>query len=304
MLDFRRLEAFSKVYEQRSFSKAGTALFLSQPTISAHVSSLEKDLGVQLFDRLGRTVLPTAAGEILYRHSRDAFTALEKARGEVELLQDKVAGELVVGASTIPSQFLLPDLMASFLATYPDVRFTLCGGDSSSILNRIVDGDLVLGVVGAREEHPDLAFKPVLKDELVVIAPTDMVEAGATYDMAQVADLPWVMREAGSGTRRAFANGLEDMGMDVRALRCVAEVETTQAALQCVRAGMGLTVTSRLASESFRCMGGVTEIRMRGFEMHRSFYCVYHSRRHLFPAVRYFIDHMLHSAVVAAQAWA
>ena len=118
-MDFRRLEAFSKVYELKSFSKAGTELFLSQPTISAHVSALEKDLGVQLFDRLGRVIMPTPAGEVLYRYAIDAFSCLEKARVEIELLQDRVAGELFVGCSTIPGHFLLPHLIARFSMQYP-----------------------------------------------------------------------------------------------------------------------------------------------------------------------------------------
>ena len=103
--------------------------------------------------------------------------------------------------------------MASFLATYPDVRFVLRGGDSAEILGRIMDGELVLGVVGAREEHPDLTFRPVLKDELVIIAPVGLTDPATEYTVDAAAALPWVLREPGSGTQRAFVNGLEEMGV-------------------------------------------------------------------------------------------
>ena len=171
IMDIRRLEAFSKVYELSSFSKAGEELFLSQPTISAHVSSLEEELGVRLFDRLGRTIVATKAGDILYRHACEAFRSLENAQAEIDLLQNSVGGELVVGASTIPGHYFLPQAISGFLNLHPAVKAVLCIEDSAEIVRKVGSGEVGVGVVGAKYESSALTFEELFTDELVVIGP-------------------------------------------------------------------------------------------------------------------------------------
>lgn len=290
-MDIRRLEAFSKVYEMRSFSRAGQELYLSQPTISAHVSALEAELEVRLFDRLGRSILPTQAADVLYRHAQDIFARVASARAEIQLLQERVAGELLVGGSTIPAHYVLPSLLARFARRHPEVRMELRVGDSQAIIRRILAGEELVAMVGAGGDHPELAFEPILRDELVILGPVEgPAAAQAQCDPQELASLPWVMREAGSGTRRAFEQGLGRIGVDPRALSVALAVESTQAALASVRAGLGLTVTSRLAARPLLEAGQVREVRVSGLDMPRNFYLVYHARRHQFPVTRYFID--------------
>lgn len=292
-MDVRRLEAFAKVYELRSFSKAGQELYLSQPTISAHVAALESELEVRLFDRLGRSILPTQAAEVLYRHAQDVFSSLASAKAEIQLLQERVAGELAIGGSTIPAHFVLPSLLARFLKRYPEVRMELRVGDTGAIIQRLVDGEEMIAVVGAAGDHQDIVFEPILKDELVIIAPSSMAQAnGAALKPAEVASLPWIMREAGSGTRRAFEQGMSKLAVDSRTFKVVLSVESTQGALQSVRAGLGVTVTSRLAAKPLLDAGEVKEITVEGLSMPRNFYLAYHARRHRFPVSKYFIEFM------------
>lgn len=290
-MDVRRLEAFVKVFELMSFSRAGEELYLSQPTISAHISALEAELGVRLFDRLGRSILPTQAAEVLYRHAQDVFTSLAAAKAEIQLLQDKVAGDLCVGGSTIPAHFVLPRLLAGFAERHPEVRFQLKVGDSEEIIRRISGGEDMVGLVGARTEQADLTFEPLIRDEMLVVASPAMHGArDGELDVEDLASLPWVQREDGSGTRQAFERALAALGLD--APSPMVNVESTQAALQCVCAGMGVTVTSRLAASSLLDEGLLREVRVRGLDMRRDFYLVYHSRRHLFPVSRYFIEYL------------
>ena len=289
-MDFRRLEAFSKVYEHKSFSKAATELFLSQPTISAHVSALEKDLGVQLFDRLGRVIMPTPAGEVLYRHSKEAFACLEKARVEIEFLQDRVAGELFMGCSTIPGHFLLPQVIARFTMQYPDVKLRMTVGDSMSIVGQVSAGELVLGLVGAKDEQYDLTYSEVLKDDLIIVGARDMVSKDSEHTVEELCRLPWVFREVGSGTRRAVEAGLTKAGVDLRDVNIKVVVDSTQAVLQFVRSGLGVSITSRLAAQPLIDKKELVELSAPSFALSRSFYCVYHERRSFFPAVRYFIE--------------
>ncbi|MCK9239764.1 selenium metabolism-associated LysR family transcriptional regulator [Desulfocurvus sp.] len=290
-MDIRRLEAFAKVYEMRSFSKAGQELYLSQPTISAHVSALEAELEVRLFDRLGRSILPTQAAEVLYRHAQDIFARVASARAEIQLLQERVAGDLAVGGSTIPAHYVLPTLLARFVRQHPEVRVELRGGDSQSVVRRLLEGEELVALVGAAGDHPDLVFEPILRDELVVLGPVEGPAApGPECSPQELAALPWVVREPGSGTRRAFEQSLARAGQDPRGLKTALTVESTQAALACVRAGLGLTATSRLAARPLLEAGQVREVRVPGLDMQRNFYLVYHARRHQFPVMRYFIE--------------
>ena len=295
-MDIRRLEAFSKVFELRSFSKAGQELFLSQPTISAHVSSLENELGVRLFDRLGRGILPTSAATVLYRHAQEVFRSLDVAKAELQLLQERVSGELAVGGSTIPAHYMLPKMLADFTRRYTDITLQMVVGDTEEVASKVADGELLVGIVGGRTNHSDLRFDAVLEDELVVIATPELLERtgrpaqGKPLTGTDIMHLPWVVREPGSGTRRAFDAALADKGLDPRRLQCVIGVESTQATMQCVAAGLGFGVTSRLAADRMLVTGELVVVPVDGLDLVRTFFLVHNERRHLFPVVRYFID--------------
>jgi DNA-binding transcriptional LysR family regulator len=290
-MDLRRLQAFSKVYELKSFSKAGQDLFLSQPTISAHIATLEEELGIPLFDRVGRGILATQAGEILYVHAQEIFRAVEHAHAEIQLLMDKVAGDLPLGGSTIPANYLLPFLLAEFSRDCPAVKVTLSVGDSAEIMEQILSGKLIVGVVGAREEHRELVYLPMLRDELVIVAPQGKIPSGTVItEPDQLLALPWVLREKGSGTRKAMEEAFSGMGIDLRDLKTVIQVQSTDAVLRCVQAGLGLSVTSRLAASRDLEHGDMSVVEVRGLELNRYFFAVYHKQRSFFPAATRFID--------------
>jgi LysR family transcriptional regulator, transcriptional activator of the cysJI operon len=291
-MDVRRLQAFSKVYTLRSFSRAGEELRLSQPTISAHVLALEEELGAQLFDRLGRSVLPTQAGEVLFRYARKVFAELEHARGDILALSQRVAGELVIGGSTIPAHYLLPRLMARFLAAYPEVRLELRGGDTRDITELVQEGTIHVGLVGAAAVHQDLIFRPILDDALVIAAPVGLASPDLDGDgwQERLLALPWVMREPGSGTREAFRLALEQVGIDARLLAPVLSVHSSLAVLECVEAGLGVSVVSQLAATPYLDRGAIRLIEAPALRMRRQFFTVYHARRYQFPALKAFLD--------------
>jgi len=294
-MDIRRLQAFCKVYELKSFSRAGEELLLSQPTVSAHVMALESELGTRLFDRLGRTVLPTPAARILYQHSLDAFDRLENARTEILALTQRVSGELSIGGSTIPAHYILPEMIAAFRAKYPEVTIDLVIGDTQEIIERVIEGNLSLGLVGAPSDHPDLACEQLMDDDLICIAPPDpavmfLETEGGVFDPDSLRKLPWVIREQGSGTRLAFENALRERGMDIRELRVGILVHSTLAVLQCVKAGLGVSVTSRLAVAGALERGEIRQLVLPGLSIKRGYYRVHHAKRHIFPAMRRFLE--------------
>ena len=124
-MDLRRLEIFAKVAELGSFSRAAEALFLTQPTVSEHVRALEEELGVQLLDRLGRGATPTRAGQILLGYARRMLALSRETRQAIDQFQGRLSGELLVGGSTIPGEYVLPALIGQFKAKYPDISISL-----------------------------------------------------------------------------------------------------------------------------------------------------------------------------------
>ena len=290
-MDVRRLQAFAKVFELRSFSRAGEELLLSQPTISAHISALEEELETQLFDRLGRTVLPTQAGDVLYRYCTTIFTQLDHAKADIMALSSRVAGELVIGGSTIPAHYIIPRLVARYVAAYPEVRVDLTGGDTSEIAQKVAEGTVHVGIVGAPAPYHELVSLPYLDDALVVVAPIslslpDMIGGGWQERLAK---LPWIMREQGSGTRQTLEAAFAKVGLDLRAITPVLVVHSSLAVLECVEAGLGVAVVSTLAARSYLERGSVAALDVPHLDMRRSFYVVHHAKRYLFPALRFFL---------------
>lgn len=290
-MDVRRLQAFAKVYELRSFSRAGDELLLSQPTISAHISALEEELETQLFDRLGRTVLPTQAGDVLYRYCTTIFTQLDHAKADIMALSARVAGELVIGGSTIPAHYIIPRLVARYVDAYPEVRVDMTGGDTSEIAQKVAEGTVHVGIVGAPAPYPELVSLPYLDDALVVVAPASLPLPDMTGSGWQdrLAGLPWIMREQGSGTRQTLETSFAKGGLVIRDITPVLVVHSSLAVLECVEAGLGVAAVSTLAARTYLERGTVAGLDVPHLDMRRSFYVIHHGKRYLFPALRAFL---------------
>ena len=310
MFDLRKIEAFCKVCEHRSFSKAGEALFLSQPTVSAHIQSLERDFDVRLLDRMGRTVLPTPAGVVLYRYARQAIARLEAASAEIKALSQEVAGDLILGSSSIPAHHVLPEALASFASLHPTVKPSLSVGASSAISKQVLRGELMGGIVGScQTSDPDLITHTVLESEIIIIVPAAMPKLPTTKGVIRAtrgdgpplpeisfesaASLTWILREESSATRRIFEESLRLSGYDVRLLRPRLVVDSSHAAVQYVRAGLGVSVAARIAVESELERGEIRAYTLCGVRPHRSFSWITNARRMPFPAAAVFQEFLL-----------
>ena len=307
MFDLRKIEAFCKVCEQRSFSKAGEALFLSQPTVSAHIQSLERDFDVRLLDRMGRTVLPTPAGLVLYRYAKQAFASLEEAKAEIHALSSDITGDLRIGSSSIPAHHLLPEALALFSEMYPKVRLNLVVDASTTIAELVLDGSLMAGIVGNTGNEDGLDAIPLLDSEIVLITPPDMpglpsadnVPPGTlpVISFAQSCTLPWILREYDSTTRKAFEEVLRLGGHDARLMQPRLVVDSSHAAVQYVKAGLGVSASARIAVEDELRMGTLRAFSIAGARAFRRFFCVTNSRRAVFPAATAFIEFLLQRTV-------
>ncbi len=294
-MDIHRLQTLCRVYELKSFSKAAHDLYLAQPTISSHIAALERELGVTLFDRFGRSVLPTKAGEVLYAHAQQLIAQLQRTISDIQALQGNVAGDLKIGGSTIPGHYLLPDVLYAFKRRHPNVKLELKIADSQAIEDDIRSGDLDIGVIGFQGSSQDVQSTPVMRDELVLIGSGDFVGAqGRQLEIRDMQSLPWVIREKGSGTRMAMEAGLQRIGLAIHDLDVAIVVASTQAMLRCVQSGMGVGITSWMAyAEAFGSLPDVQWVHIPDMRLERTFHAVYHARREMFPAVSTFLNMLL-----------
>ena len=171
-MEFKQLEAFVNVIKYKSFSKAADASFLTQPTISTHISSLEKELGVTLIDRMGKESRPTKEGRAFYKYAINIINTREKAIMAVGNTENEYAGIVDLRASSIPGQYVVPGLMAMFKKLYPNVRFYLEQSDSETVWNSILENSGEIGFTGDYRNN-GLKYDLLFKDEMILITPNN-----------------------------------------------------------------------------------------------------------------------------------
>ncbi len=293
-MDLRQLEIFVKVAELGSFSKAAEALFLTQPTVSEHIRTLEDELGVRLLDRLGRGAAVTKGGALLLSYAQRLLALSREARQAMESFQGRMSGDLLVGASTIPGEYILPGLIGRFKEKFPDIAITLLIGDSQAVTEWVSEGRAEIGVVGARSGHRAVEFRELMPDDIVLIVSSAHPWHGRKQaTIEELRGEPLLLRERGSGTRAALERALTEAGTDLAAFRVVGEMGSTQAIKQAVKVGVGVSLVSRRAVEEECRSGSVWCLRIKDLKIARAFYLATHrerSRSPLAEAFRAFVE--------------
>ena len=252
-MNLKQFEAFVQVSESGSFSKAAKELFLTQPTISAHISSLEKELNVRLFIRNTKEVSLSDDGKDLYRYAKQ-ITALEKAIEE-RFYMDSDDGKhfITIAASTIPAQYLLPKVLMCYRERYPKEQIKIMETDSSEVVTQVVDHMVDVGFTGTVLEKKHCKYIPFYKDELAVITPDTpeyrILKEQNRDDIDWIKRKPLILREEGSGTRKEAEKQLKNAGISMEDLDIVASIANQETIKKSVKQGMGITVLSRLAAE-------------------------------------------------------
>lgn len=294
-MDFRQIETFIYVYRLRNFSRAGDYLYLTQPTISSHINCLESELGVKLFDRSSRDIIPTEAGCIFYDY---AVTLLETRDSAVTALTrhgKKIEGRVEIAASTIPSQYLLPRLMNNFRDMYPDIVFVLHQCDTQEVIKELQGKKYQIGIVGARIDEEKLEYEFLTSDRLILIAASDnnsqCQQNGIPRESLQ--DKNFIFREPGSATRKEFETSLKKCGIKPDALKIAAEMNSTEAIKSAVREGLGVSVVSSLCIEDDLAAGSIRTFAIDGLDLERAFYLVTYKNRPLPPSAAAFREYIL-----------
>ena len=271
-MDLHQIDIFCTLIRLRSFSRAAEALYLTQPTVSSHIKNLEADLGVQLLDRLGKRVVPTEAGEVLFRHGQKILALRDHAREEIEAISGSVGGELKIGGSTIPGAYILPSFIGTFKKEHPPASIQLLIDDTAKVTEAVASGELAIGVVGAAVIDRRLEVHPFLMDELVIAVPSSHHwSRKRNVPAAAVLGEPFILREKGSGTRHIMEEGLEKAGVPPVDLNVVAVMGSSDAVRQSVKAGLGISILSIRAIQDDIEAGRLVAVRIKGLRIERRF---------------------------------
>lgn len=302
-IDMKELEAFSCVVEKGSFSRAAEVLYLTQPTVSAHVASLERKLGVKLLVRTTKEIYPSDAGNLLYDYAREILRLRSGAVQAIQAFSREMRGTITVAASTIPGQYYLPKLIQSFRSTYPDINFNLQILDSTEVAEQISSRKAEVGFTGTLINLPKCVYQELTEDRLVVITPnTPQYQAylSTGFPVRQLTRETFINREAGSGTRLETEAFLKEMGVNLREINTAVEVRSTESIKQMVSEGLGIAVISRSACEDYCQFKKILAFNFDSVNLRRKLYLVRHKNSILSPIAQTFFDYVANTYHIPA----
>jgi DNA-binding transcriptional LysR family regulator len=290
-LDFKQLEAYVNVYELKSFSKAAEKMFLSQPSISAYIGALEKELNTQLIYRSTKDFIPTKTGILFYQHTKDMLSLRDNSIQSIKAVSASDLGSIDILASSVPAQYILPKILGEFHKLYPDVLFNLQQQDSLEVVNALSSYQCEVGFVGAKIENANCVYETLLAEKLVMIAPYEdrflNIKADNVPDL--INNEYFVMREAGSGTRLWYEECLQKIGIDPAKLKISALLSNTHSIIDTVANGLGISIVSELAARNYIRQNKIVAIDLPSLP-ERNFYLVLNKNRVQTPIVNTFID--------------
>jgi DNA-binding transcriptional LysR family regulator len=291
LMDTRQLAAFCAVVERKSFSQAAERLGVTQPAVSLQIRSLEQRLGRQLLDRSGRRVEPTEAGRRLYASAQRLLAAEEHLLEDLDADDEgAITGTLELGASTGPGGTVVPLLLCDFQEQHPDVRVRLTVSDTQTVVDRVGDRGLELGIVGAGRRHRGVAFEPFFSDEVVLACPSGHRFAGKTISLDDLKGEKLIVMQEGAGVRQVIEDELRKAGMRLRDLDVHLELGLQESVRSAVVAGHGIAFISRLAIEADLDAGRIATARVRGLDPVREIFLARASGRSETRAARAFIS--------------
>ena len=290
--DLRQLEIFKKVVELGSFSKAADAVFLAQASVSERIATLESQVGIKLLDRLGRQIVPTKAGELLYKHAVLLLEMKATAALEMQAFLGLKKGEIHIGGSTIPGEYILPKILGRFREKYPLVSVRVSISDTQNIEKKILEGQFELGIIGSKSAQKNIVQHELWEDELVLGISSKHPWAGRqTITLDELAGEPFIARQAGSGTLKTMEGCLRNAGvLDADSFNIVARLGSSTAVKEAIKAGLGVSLLSARAMDTEMKTGVLKALKVKDLPMSRSFYLIRDKRRIVSPLCQAMLD--------------
>jgi DNA-binding transcriptional LysR family regulator len=295
-MNLSQLKAFLAVAQDGSFSRAAEKLYLTQPAVSKQIQALEEGLGMRLFDRVGRSILLTQAGNILHDHAHIAFRTLEEARETINQLRGLQRGHLRISAASTIGTYMLPQPLGELKAQFPGIEISLAITNKAWVVQQVLNHEVELGFVGPPIEPAELEMEEYLLDELVLImAPTHRLAREESVGVAELAEEVFILREQGSGTREIME---EELGRVRVNLKKAMELGSTEAIKQAVAANLGVSIVSKFAISLETLQGRLAVARLPELNLRRQLFVIHHGGRTLSPAAQEFCSLLRRSAVV------
>jgi DNA-binding transcriptional LysR family regulator len=288
-MDFRQLEAFVNVAKYKNFSKAGKALYLSQPTISLHISNLEKELSVSLFDRTSKEVNLTPSGKEFLTYALDMINMKNKALHHIKVSENTITGSIHISTSTTPNLVLLPRALKAFQQMNPDVKFVIEEKSSTLILEDVCSLNSDLGLVGMKVENDRFISTHLFDDELVFICSKDAPLSG-TVEISDLAGYNFIGRTDQSATRIDLERAMIEQGIDISLLENIIEIDNMNLTLKLVSENVGISYMSKNIFDCYRNFIHIKDFQIRGLNIIRHIYLLTNRRRTLSPAVEDFVE--------------
>lgn len=283
-ITLRQLEVFTEVLKSGSTTQASVVLALSQSAVSAALADLEGQLGVQLFDRVGKRLVINEHGRLLYPK---ALSLLEQA-GEIEQLFLCDGGALRIAASSTIGNYMLPAMIARYRLNFPTTPLELNVGNSQDVIGAVADFRVDLGLIEGPCHMPELVTQPWLEDELVVFAAPESPLARQPLTQQTLAEAPWILRERGSGTREVLDHLLLSR---LPNFKLVMELGNSEAIKHAVRHGIGISCLSRRVIEEQLASGTLVELAIPLPPLMRTLYLIHHRQKHISNALQRFLDY-------------
>ena len=285
-----QLKVFEAVARHNSFTRAAEELFLTQPTVSMQVKQLTKAVGMPLFDQVGKRLSLTQAGEELVKTCREVFEKLDQFEMTVADLKGMKQGRLKVAVITT-AKYFVPRLLGSFCQRYPGIDISLQVTNHEFILNRLSENLDDLYVMSQLPENVEITCHQILENPLIVVAPSDHPLAQEkNIPLERLANEPFIMREPGSGTRKAVQSLFEEHKI---LLKVRLDLGSNEAIKQAIAGGLGISVLSAhtLALESPNSQLRVLDVEQ--FPIERYWYAVYPSGKQLSIVASTFLEYLL-----------
>jgi DNA-binding transcriptional LysR family regulator len=289
-MDTRQLQAFCAVVEKKSFSQAAEQLGVTQPAVSLQVRALEERVGQTLLDRSGRRVEPTEAGRRLYRSAQRMLVLEEQLMEEVAADDGRLAGTLSIGASTGPGAHLVPLLLCEFQREHPDLHVALSIWDTQTVIDRVADRQLEVGVVGALRRHRSLEFEPLVRDQIVLAVPPGHPAAGGTISVEDLKKETLIVMQEGAGVRQVVEEELRRAGLRLRGVEPKLELGLQESIKSAVAGGYGVSFISKTAIEGELAAGRLAAAQVEGIEPARQIYLVRARGRSMTRAAEAFVE--------------
>ena len=287
-MDLGQLEAFVQVANQHSFSRAAEALFLTQPSVTARIQALERDLGERLFERSGRGVRLTEVGACFLPHAERVLQALHAGRDAIDALRNLQSGSLILASATTVSTYILPGLLKTFRSRFPRVEVSVRTGRSEQVLQMLLADEAQVGLVRA-VYHQDVETRGLIEDELILVANGDheLADAG-TISVEQLGDHPFIFFDRNS-SYYSLAQGLFRQHGVVP--RTQMELDSMEATKKMVEEGLGIALLPRIALDRELDTGSLREIEIEGMpNMSRQIALISRRSRPLGPVAQAFVD--------------